>query len=382
MSTAEQYLYHAPDSRIYGPADRNTLLKWEEEGRLTSSSKLVRKGESQPTTWEKVRITPPVCPPPSVTTQPNLLSTDVGLPPLDVSAAYFRPESLVPFPSTGSIFIESAQTYSKNFWKFLLFGALLQVPSSLMGYAMSQGNFSDHLAQSTRFALAFLLAIYCVIIFKELVFGMMLVWMDRLRTAQTLSFSETLTLIQGAILHIALSIIPRVVLPALATIPALLAGMEATKLNGKSSDLVVGLLLIMSFILMIPPLLLIVRLLLTSGVILLEGREGISALKRSNALVRYNSGQSFFSSGEVRIFLLIMVPAILYMLVNIIGLAVLGYDFSSTGSVVQDAIAHPKTFGLLKFETILFLGGTLINPLFAVVVYHYYSHATEHVKEV
>jgi hypothetical protein len=135
---SEAYYYHAPDSRVYGPADRATLERWLKEGRVLPSSRVSRQGREGFLTVEEVLRQPPepepIAPeaPPLVEAHPaeGELGEKVKAPTAQQPAEAWVPENFLGVVQGGFTFFE------KSFLPYLGMGVLMQVPVVLFSLGL------------------------------------------------------------------------------------------------------------------------------------------------------------------------------------------------------------------------------------------------------
>jgi len=123
-----------------------------------------------------------------------------------------------------------------------------------------------------------------------------------------------------------------------------------------------------------PVLVVFMRLMLTVPALALEKTSGWKAIKRSNALVRYDPGLGIFYWGEMRLSFLLLPLFIIELL--ILSLTSLPLTLHQIGEVMRHGssgqITAPPDSVMILSQILTFLAGSLILPLYSIATTLFY----------
>jgi len=123
-----------------------------------------------------------------------------------------------------------------------------------------------------------------------------------------------------------------------------------------------------------PVLVVFMRLMLTVPALALERSSGWKAIKRSNALVRYDPGLGILYWGEMRLSFLLLPLFIIELL--ILSLTSLPLTLHQIGEVMRHGssgqIAAPPDSIMILSQILTFLAGSLILPLYSIATTLFY----------
>jgi len=351
-----RYFFHAdaPSRDVYGPVPLETVRRWRAEGRLRDDSKLKAEGADAFTTAREVLA---AAPPPEPVPE---AAPEIPLPPR-LSPSTARREAI----PVSRLLANTLPHYWESLRKLWWIAAVTQIPAALLTLFLYSHMDEDTYAIPARAAaIAFLLA-WPAMASSALGFGFMALTLHeesgalplpaRLALLLRRAFPLLWTFFLRLLLIVSLGILFLFCVASAHALPAAPILRLPLYFFASLSGL--------------PALILTLRYLPSPLIVLLEGKKGLAALRRSGELVRFNQGNGLISPGDFRLFLML--------------LPLLAFRFGIAFFTLP-LVAHIHLTGHAKslFETAIDLGSsTLTLPLYTLLLLAFFLDARPRVPD-
>ncbi|CAF0697766.1 hypothetical protein [Candidatus Methylacidithermus pantelleriae] len=379
----ESYYYHAPDNRIYGPADRATLERWLKERRIEPTSKVSQEGKEGFRTVEEVLREVPV---PEVPPEEGVLAQEQvpvkGKVPQETVS-----KDVLPRVSCGR-FIEVIQEafvfLERSLPTYLAMGVFLQLPN-LFFTVWTQWVVLASKGQAPKIpggiftaSLLFILVGLLAEIFSAPLIHYTWQWavgegVPSWARAWEVSRQRVGKLVGTFFLRVGILLLGMLV----AMLPVALVGAA-----GHFSRLVRTLVVLLFLLILFGLIGFAIRLVLVPAVVLLEGLGGVRALERSIELVRGIRPGRISEKGEVQYVILVglcvLLGATISLAVGFLLALVSGEDFVQFWMRVRTS-RDWTSFALS--DLVGFSGNAVALPLYTVLVVLWYLHRRKSLED-
>ena len=349
-SIPARFFFHAPDGRVYGPADFPTLARWQGEKRLHDDSKLREEKTGNFLTYAELAANPPAVEP---LPAPPAADAPPIEPEIEPAPATAPPDSHAEGPifSLPELIRRGLDLYRRGFRLLWPVAAVIQAPLFALQYFFPQHY--DPVTNlptwsNPRLLLLTFTAMLAAALFSELGGGLLTNLIRQIEEDEPLSLGGALHGLRGRIVPLCTTWLLRMLIIASWGFLAIVV-YSALAQFGVPATLRKVIVMVSLF----PALLLFLRYLISTQVVLLEKLEGLQALRRSGDLVRFSNTGGTFVSGDLRLLLLVLIPW-------------LGIGFLGAGLQMLAGALSTKAMTFVD-PVLSFLGAATVTPLLIIL---------------